>query len=95
MRNVSKVSLFQTTITILTLGLWITTQVLQLSLILLQYCENMLQVAVTVKKNVCKQVRVKKLVPNKKGDIGMEVYYLCQPNTYVIAITAAQQIHEQ
>ena len=25
------------------------------------------------------QVRVKKFVPNKKGDIGMEVYYLCQP----------------
>ena len=48
----------------------------------------------TVKK-VCKQVRVKKLVPNKKGDIGMEVYYLCQPNTDVIAITSAHQIHEQ
>ena len=32
----------------------------------------------TVKK-VCKQVRVKKFVPNKKRDIGMEVYYLCQP----------------
>ena len=28
----------------------------------------------TVKKKVCKQVRVKKFVPNKKGDIGMEVY---------------------
>ena len=41
------------------------------------------------------QVRVKKFVPNKKGDIGLEVYYLCQPNTYVIAITAAHQIHEQ
>ena len=40
-------------------------------------------------------MRVKKFVPNKKGDIGMEVYYLCQPNTYVIAITAAHQIHEQ
>ena len=38
----------------------------------------------TVKK-VCKQVRVKNFVLNKKGDIGMEVYYLCQPNTYVIA----------
>ena len=25
----------------------------------------------------------------------MEVYHLCQPNTYVIAITAAHQIHEQ
>ena len=49
----------------------------------------------TVQKKVCKQVRVKKFVPNKKGDIGMEVYYLCQPNTYVIAITAAHQIHEQ
>ena len=36
-----------------------------------------------------------KIVPNKKGDMGMEVYYLCQPNTYVIAITAAHQIHEQ
>ena len=48
----------------------------------------------TVKK-VCKQVRVKKFVPNKKGNIGMEVYYLCQPKTYVIAITAAHQIHEQ
>ena len=46
-------------------------------------------------KKVCKQVSVKKIVPNKKGDIGMEVYYLCQPNTYVIAITAAHQIHEQ
>ena len=34
---------------------------------------------------VFQQVRVKKFVPNKKGDIGMEVYYLCQPNTYVIA----------
>ena len=43
-------------------------------------------------KKVCKQVRVKKFVPNKKGDIGMEVYYLCQPNTYVIAITAAHQV---
>ena len=31
------------------------------------------------------QVRVKIFVPNKKGDIGMEVYYLCQLNTYVIA----------
>ena len=37
----------------------------------------------------------KKFVPNNKGVIGMEVYYLCQPNTYVIAITAAHQIHEQ
>ena len=42
----------------------------------------------TVKK-VCKQVRVIKFVSNKKGDIGMEVYYLCQPNTYVIAIITA------
>ena len=25
----------------------------------------------------------------------MELYYLCQPNAYVIAITAAHQIHEQ
>ena len=48
----------------------------------------------TVKK-VCKQVRVKNFATNKKGDIGMEIYYLCQPNTYVIAITAAHQIHEQ
>ena len=24
-------------------------------------------------------MRVKKFVPNKKGDIGMEVYYLCHP----------------
>ena len=36
-------------------------------------------------KKLCKQVRVKKFVPNKKGDIGMEVYYLYQLNTYVIA----------
>ena len=34
---------------------------------------------------ITKQVRVKNFVPNKKGDIGMDVYYLCQPNTYVIA----------
>ena len=46
-------------------------------------------------KRVCKQVRVKKFVPNNKEDIGMEVYYLCQLNAYVIAITAAHQIHEQ
>ena len=44
----------------------------------------------TVKK-VCKQVRVKKFVPNKKWDIGMEVYYLCQPNTYVIAREFGEQ----
>ena len=37
----------------------------------------------------------KKFVPNTKKDIGMEVYYLRQPNTYVIAITAGHQIHEQ
>ena len=37
------------------------------------------------------QVRVKKFVPNKKGDIGMEVYYLCQPNTYVIAREVGEQ----
>ena len=37
------------------------------------------------------QVRVKKFVPNKKGDIGMEVYYLCQPNTYVIACEFGKQ----
>ena len=48
----------------------------------------------TVKK-VCKQLRVKNFVPNNKGDVGMEVYHLCQHNTYVIAITAAHQIHEQ
>ena len=36
-------------------------------------------------KSLLQQVRVKKFVPNKKGDIGMEVYYLCQPNTYVIS----------
>ena len=51
---------------------------------------GVLQVAMTVKK-VCKQVRVKKFVPNKKGDIGMEVYYLCQPNTYVIAREFGEQ----
>ena len=37
------------------------------------------------------QVRVKKFVPNKNGDIGMEVYYLCQPNTYVIAREFGEQ----
>ena len=37
------------------------------------------------------QVRVKKLVPNKNGDIGMKVYYLCQPNTYVIARESSEQ----
>ena len=37
------------------------------------------------------QVRIKKFVPNKKGDIGMEVYYLCQPNTYVIAREFGEQ----
>ena len=36
-----------------------------------------------------------KICSNKKKDIGMEVYYLCQSNTYVIAITAAHQIHKQ
>ena len=46
-------------------------------------------------KKVRKQVRAKEFVPNKKGEIGMEAYYLCQPNTYVIAITAAHQIHKQ
>ena len=75
------------------LGLWITTQVLQLSLILL-YSFTQSHYFTHTKKE-CKQVKAKKLVPNKKGDIGMEVYYLCQPNTYVIAITAAHQIHEQ
>ena len=33
----------------------------------------------------------KKIVPNKKGDIGVEVYYLCQPNTYVIAREFGEQ----
>ena len=37
----------------------------------------------------------KKNFSHNKGDIGMEVYYLCQPNTYVIVITAAHQIHKQ
>ena len=37
------------------------------------------------------QVRVKKFIPNKKGDIGMEIYYLCQPNTYVIAHEFGEQ----
>ena len=32
------------------------------------------------------KVKVKKFVPNKKGDIGMEVYYLCQPNTYALLV---------
>ena len=49
----------------------------------------------TVKKSMQRSEGKKIFVPNKKGDIGMEVYYLCQPNTYVIAITAAHQIHEQ
>ena len=34
---------------------------------------------------------VKKFVPDKKGDIGMKVYYLCQPNTYVIAREFGEQ----
>ena len=33
----------------------------------------------------------KKFVPNIKGDIGMEVYHLCQPNTYVIAREFGEQ----
>ena len=37
------------------------------------------------------KVRVKKFVPNKKGDIGMEVHYVCQPNTYVIAREFGEQ----
>ena len=40
-------------------------------------------------------MRAKKFVPYKKGDRNRGIYYLCQPNTYVIAITAAHQIHEQ
>ena len=36
-------------------------------------------------------MRAKKIVPNIKGDIGMEVYYLCQPNTYVIASEFGEQ----
>ena len=39
----------------------------------------------TVKKSM-QTSEGKKFVPNKKGDIGMEAYYLCQPNTYVIAL---------
>ena len=65
---------------------------------LLQYDCNLPvhhQLRVTGRAGPHLQVRVKKFVPNKKGDVGMEVYYLCQPNTYVIAITAAHQIHEQ
>ena len=54
----------------------------------------MLQVVITVKKNV-QTSEGKKFVPNKKAEIGMDVYYLCQPNTYVIAIIAAHQILEQ
>ena len=38
-----------------------------------------------------RQVRVKKFVPNNKEDIGMDVYYLCQPNTYVIAREFGEQ----
>ena len=37
------------------------------------------------------QLRAKKNVPNKRGDIGMEIYYLCQPNTYVIAREFGEQ----
>ena len=37
------------------------------------------------------RVRAKKIVPNKKEDIGMDVYYLCQPNTYVIAREFGEQ----
>ena len=37
------------------------------------------------------QVRAKKIIPNKKGDIGMEVYYLCQANTFVIAREFGEQ----
>ena len=44
----------------------------------------MLHVVITVKKSM-QTSEGKKFVPNIKGDIGMEVYYLCQPNTYVIA----------
>ena len=32
-----------------------------------------------------------KFVPNKNWDIGMEVYYLCQPKTYVIALEFSEQ----
>ena len=48
----------------------------------------------TVKKSM-QTSEGKKVCSKQKRDIGMEVYYLCQPNTYVIAITAAHQIHEQ
>ena len=37
------------------------------------------------------KMRVKKFVPDKRGDIGMEVYYLCQHNTYVIAREFGEQ----
>ena len=47
----------------------------------------------TVKKSM--QTSEGKKICSIKGDIGMEVHYLCQPETYVIAITAAHQIHEQ
>ena len=48
----------------------------------------------TVKKSL-QTNEGKKNCSKLKGDIGMEVYYLCQRNTYVIDITAAHQIHEQ
>ena len=41
--------------------------------------------------DICYTSEGKKIVPNKKGDIGMEVYYLCQPNTYVIAREFGEQ----
>ena len=42
-------------------------------------CSLLISVMFVVKPSL-KQVRVKKFVPNKKG----EVYYLCHPNIYVI-----------
>ena len=35
------------------------------------------------------QVRVKKFVPNKKGDIGMEVYYPCQPSLLMNLVSSS------
>ena len=36
-------------------------------------------------------MRVKKFVPYIKGDIAMEVYYLCQRNTNIIAREFGEQ----
>ena len=77
MRNVGKVSPFQMTITTLSGFVDHYTSVT----ILTDIAAILLKGNYDFKK-VCKQVRVKKFVSNKKGDIGMEIYYLCQPNTY-------------